>query len=336
MRLSCCSGRLIGGTAVRRYEQLCRYEYCLNSLCLAAAVGGPVGGAAVGRYDGGAVCGRHDARRARGRARQDAAARPGRRSRCPPRPPLSCWDSSYGLGLKLTGAANVIWQLVLLCYKVALVIPCHLPAPVYFAVESLWVLARMFLHKQCQVNGTLHRCHSWIRHCFVCETLLQTCSSQWPRLPPLRRCSYFPSLIPTFRGSIHLIPNHDITRKSYIVLCWTGATAAAALGSAPAAGGGGASGGGMSRTVIIIIAVCATVVGLAVIAVVVVVVAYARRHQEDLPEQETSVAMSGASGGVRHWATNMLGNCTYREISRGGLVIDYLNFYTWSMPLGHQ
>ena len=104
-----------------------------------------------------------------------------------------------------------------------------------------------------------------------------------------------------FSNRESMLLSHDSIRKSYTVLCWTGATAAAALGSAPAAGGSSAAGGGMSRTTIIVIAVCGTVVGLAVIiGLVAVVVVYARRHQEDLPEQETSVAMSGASGGVGH------------------------------------
>ncbi|BDA51604.1 hypothetical protein COCOBI_19-1600 [Coccomyxa sp. Obi] len=77
-----------------------------------------------------------------------------------------------------------------------------------------------------------------------------------------------------------------------------GTGAAATLGSAPAAGSGGASGGGLSRTLVIVISVCSTLGGLLVITLVVLgLVALVRRHEADLPEQETSVAMSGASGG---------------------------------------
>ncbi len=90
-------------------------------------------------------------------------------------------------------------------------------------------------------------------------------------------------------------------------MCWTGTTAAATLGSAPAAGGSAAAGGGLSRTLIIVISVCVTFGGVLLIAFLVWgVVALARRHEDDLPEQETSVAMSGASGGVRHKTINML------------------------------
>ena len=73
----------------------------LNSLCLAAAVGGPVGGAAVRRYFGGAVSAA--ARRARSRACQDAACLAGLPIQVPFLP------SPAVLGqLILTGAANVI------------------------------------------------------------------------------------------------------------------------------------------------------------------------------------------------------------------------------------
>ncbi|CAL8465797.1 g5333 [Coccomyxa elongata] len=77
-----------------------------------------------------------------------------------------------------------------------------------------------------------------------------------------------------------------------------GTTAAATLGSAPAESGSTASGGGLSWTLIIITSVCVSCGGVLLIAVLVWgVVALARRHEDKLPELDTSVAMSGASGG---------------------------------------
>lgn len=82
-------------------------------------------------------------------------------------------------------------------------------------------------------------------------------------------------------------------------ICCAGSAAAATLGSAPAPAAGGSGGDGLSRTVVIIIAVVASVAGVAIITLAIVLGKWlAGRNEEDLADQETSVAMSGGSGRV--------------------------------------
>ncbi|CAL8465763.1 g5299 [Coccomyxa elongata] len=115
----------------------------------------------------------------------------------------------------------------------------------------------------------------------------------------------------------------NLTVRVLFPSCWKGTTAAATLGSAPAAGGSAAAGNGLSRTLIIVISVCVTFGGVLLIAVLVWgVIALARRHEDDLPAQETSVAMSSASGG--YWRSRAdSGSAPSRQTMAGSSSLKY-------------